>query len=169
MRGRRGKYTGETPEISHEELVQTAFAYLRTDAGCSVVFQERVSPGFEIPDAIGFKSGLSFLIECKASRADFLADKKKAFRKNPALGMGYERYFMAPIGLLEPSEIPDGWGLLEVCEMRRKYRRVEKAKEGGQFFERGLIAEVSYLVSAIRRINVSMAVFVESEAVNNEN
>jgi len=157
--GRRGKYAGEIPEISHKELVDKAFHYLRLSY--TVVFRERVDSTSENPDAIGFKRGFSCLIECKASRADFLLDKEKLFRKRPQDGMGYERYFMAPIGLLEPSEMPDGWGLLEVGEVARKYRPVTMAHDSERFFERNLQAEVAYLTSSIRRINISMAVFVE--------
>lgn len=161
MKVGRRKYAGEVPKISHGELVNRAFQYLKYSIGCSVVFKERVGSSSENPDAIGFRGGFSYLIECKASRADFLVDKKKGFRLRPRDGMGYERYFMAPEGLLEPSEIPSGWGLLEVGEVARKYRPVTIARDSGIFYERNLQAEVAYLASAIRRINISMAVFVE--------
>jgi len=161
--GRRTKYTGEVPEISHKELVDRAFSYLRNSIRCSVAFKERKGNTTENPDAIGFRMGFSYLIECKASKADFLTDKKKGFRIRPQDGMGYERYFMAPQGLLDPSEIPSGWGLLEVGEIARKYRPVTRTRESGTFFKRNLQAEVAYLASAIRRIEISMAVFVERE------
>ena len=131
---------------------------------CSVVFRERVGSTSENPDAIGFRMGFSYLIECKASRADFLSDKKKPFRKKTDRGMGDERFFMAPIGLLEPSEIPSGWGLLEVGEIARKYRPVSSAKDSKNFYEEtNKRAEVSYLSSSIRRIEISMAVFVSAK------
>lgn len=163
---RRSKYVGEIPKIEHKELVQRAFTYLQFSFGCSVVFKERVAAPSETPDAIGFKGGFSYLIECKASRADFLSDKKKHFRnpEEPSQGMGYCRYFMAPVGLLEPSEIPNGWGLLEVYEIppmcRNRTVKISKESKGFSEGERNLTGEVSYLVSAIRRINISMAVFV---------
>ncbi len=162
----RKKYTGKIPKISHEELVQRAFLYLQFSKRCSVVFKERRTSVSETPDAIGFRGGFSFLIECKASRADFLSDKKKWFRRRPEQGMGHERYFMAPIGLLEPEEIPDGWGLLEVYEIPPmcRNRTVKITKESKRFSEseRYMSVEISYLVSAIRRLNISMAVFIES-------
>ncbi len=164
----RDKYTGETPKIEHKELVQRAFTYLRFTLGCSVVFKERVASMSETPDVIGFKAGFSYLVECKSSRTDFLADKKKFFRGHPEQGMGYMRYLMAPVGLLSPSEISSEWGLLEVYEKppRHRNRTVKVAKEGKRFDvgERNLANEVSYLVSAIRRLNISMAVFVENPA-----
>lgn len=166
--GRRHKYTGETPEISHKELVNRAFQYLKYSINCSVVFKERVGSTSENPDAIGFKRGFSYLIECKTSRADFMADKKKRFRERPKDGMGDERYIMAPVGLLEPSEIPDGWGLIEVYEIARKHRPVEVSKDSDNFYDKAnKRAEVSYLSSAIRRIDISMAVFVEPAEARN--
>jgi len=161
-RGRERRYEGEIPNISHGELVDRAFQYLSAYFGCSVVFKERRGAQSEIPDAIGFKGSFSTLIECKASRADFLSDKNKYFRKFAIEGMGYKRYFMAPIGLLEPSEIPNGWGLLEVGEKAIKYRRVTIAKESEPFYHRNMQHEISYLISAMRRLNISMAVFVKS-------
>ncbi len=162
--GRKGKYNGDTPVISHKELVDRAFLYLRGYFGSPVVFKERKASITEQPDAIGFGGGKgSIVIECKASRTDFLADSKKPFRQKPEEGMGYRRYYMAPVGLLEPSEMPGGWGLLEVYEKRHRSRTVKVAKDSEAFFQRNTIAEVDYLVSAIRRLNISMAVFVDTE------
>lgn len=161
--GRREKYTGKTPEINHRELVDRAFLYLKFSCNCKVAFKERVASTSESPDVVGFCRGFSYLIECKTSRADFLADKKKHFRRRPEDGMGYERYFMAPVGLLEPSEMPEGWGLLEVYEKPPRFKNyvVKIAHHAEPFIERNLQAEVSYLVSAIRRIDISMVVFIE--------
>lgn len=138
--------------------------YLKFSLNCKVVFRERVASTSENPDAIGFiGGGFSTLIECKASRSDFAADKKKYFRRDQTHGMGYERYFMAPVGLLKPAEILNGWGLLEVYDMPPRFqtRPVAKAKDSERFYERNLQAELSYLTSAIRRIEISMAVFVQ--------
>ena len=156
---------GVIPKISHCELVDRAFLYLRT-VGCSVCFKERVTSISENPDAMGFGGRqFSVLIECKSSRADFITDAKKWFRKRPEEGMGYKRYFMSPVGMLKPSEIPCGWGLLEVYEKTpRMNRRVRIAVDAESFYKRNKEAEIQYLVSAIRRINISMAVFIELES-----
>ena len=67
----------------------------------------------ETPDVIGWKGRCrSVLIECKVSRADFLADREKPFRKDPSLGMGCERFYLTPAGLIRPAELPGKWGLL---------------------------------------------------------
>lgn len=86
----------------------------------------------EIPDAIGWlRSGVSLLVECKASRGDFLSDAVKPSRRSaksaglavpePVVkgprkteGLGAYRFYFAPSGLLAPEELPEGWGLLEL-------------------------------------------------------
>ena len=151
-------------EITHEQLVNRAFDWLKMTNGSKVIFKERVASTRETPDAMGFHRTASTVIECKVSRSDFLADKKKSFRNRPQDGMGYERYYMAPMGLLDVGEIPEGWGLIEVRKInKQKYWSVEIARPSERFFERNLSAEVDYLVSAIRRIQISMAVFIEQD------
>ena len=157
----RQGWDGEIPAITHDQLVSRAFDYLRLTLDCKVCFKERVASTSEIPDAIGYCNRTSRLIECKASRADFLKDKKKWFRTHPDYGMGYNRYIMAPVGLLLPKELPEGWGLLEVYKKERGHRAVIVEANPKDFTERNLRAELSYLISAIRRIQISMAVFIE--------
>lgn len=98
--------------MTHAELVARAVSWLKT-MGCPIVFFEMVTLQSEEPDAIGWRNsgGDSYLIECKASRSDFLADKKKFHRSGiPALGQ--YRYYMCPPGMIKPEELPVGWGLL---------------------------------------------------------
>lgn len=104
----------------HAELVQAAAKWLRK-VGCRVVlcdpFRAHVTTG-EQPDAIGWRDGLSILVEAKVSMADFLKDRKKPFRIDPSRGMGDWRFFIAPAGLLDQKELPQGWGLLTVDETK---------------------------------------------------
>lgn len=102
--------------MTHAELVERAERWLRNTKKCGVVLTERGAHGtHEIPDAIGWRLGFwSILVECKTSRSDFHRDRKKLSRRNPDMGPGQIRYYMAPEGLLQPEEIPDGWGLLEI-------------------------------------------------------
>lgn len=96
----------------------------------------------EKPDTIGFDTyGNSILIECKTSRADFLVDKQKPHRKEG--GMGDKRFFMAPKGLLDPTEIPDGWGLIEYS--KSTVRVVKKSAD----FAGNKSAEMMLMVSAL--------------------
>src|SRR5215468_10614440 len=100
--------------MTHEKLVARAVGWLRR-YGCGVVLSEQSSASGETPDAIGWKRGChSVVVECKISRADFLADQEKPFRQKTERGMGCERYYLAPVGLIQPSELPNRWGLLEL-------------------------------------------------------
>ncbi|HEX9959843.1 MAG TPA: hypothetical protein VGB00_02855, partial [Pyrinomonadaceae bacterium] len=83
--------------FTHAELVAIAREWLKTHH-CSVVVSEITSAASEQPDAIGWRGGNSILIECKVSRSDFLADRKKSFREHLEMGMGDYRYFLAPVG-----------------------------------------------------------------------
>lgn len=95
--------------MTHAELVLRAKKWLASR--CGVVLAEYVCDTREIPDAIGFSSRCSILVECKATRADFLADKKKRHR-NGLRRMGNYRFYLVPPGLVRAEEVEDGWGLL---------------------------------------------------------
>lgn len=144
--------------MTHKQLVKKAKAWLTKSH--RVVLTELATSTSETPDAIGFKGTSeagSTLIECKTSRADFHADKHKHFRREPERGMGDRRYFMAPKGVLSPDDLPEGWGLLEVTEHQVK----EKAP--AKFVKANKAAEIIMLISVIRRLELSTAVFVVAE------
>ncbi|MCX8596782.1 hypothetical protein J3U31_02710 [Gilliamella sp. B3486] len=107
-------------ELNHNELCLIADKFLKRN-GFGVVFHDRyqacIGTG-EKPDAIGFRNNVSLLIECKTSRSDFLADKKKTFRINPNLGMGDWRFYLCPPDLIKIDDLPIGWGLLYACGNR---------------------------------------------------
>ena len=102
--------------MTHDELVERAVKWLKSTGRCGVAVPELVTYCDESPDAIGWRSEgqICVLIECKASRSDFLSDKKKFFRKHPEEGVGNKRYFMTPPRLLDAAEVMGDWGLLEV-------------------------------------------------------
>lgn len=129
---------------THAELVEVARRWLASR--CPVVITEMAHSGMETADAIGWTGWGSILIECKASRADFMADKNKAFRRNPSSGMGIHRYYLAPAGLIQADDLPAGWGLLEVVGSKVK----QAVKSEPQDRQSG--AEIGLLVSCIRRI-----------------
>lgn len=109
----------------HAALVDAARRWLLGQRRCSFVLTELMyasSLALEIPDALGFRcsEGLSLLVECKTSRADFLADASKPHRIDPELGMGDFRFYLTPEGLLAPEELPAGWGLLETTFKGRR-------------------------------------------------
>ena len=91
---------------------------------CAVVITEMGSNAWEEPDAIGWTSGSSILVECKASRSDFRSDAAKPYRRNPETGMGEFRYYLTPKGLLDLDEIPPRWGLIEYDGKLVRMRKV---------------------------------------------
>lgn len=152
-------------QLTHAQLVTAAYKWLLKSGGCGVAFREfkTFASNGEIPDVIGFYSGGSKLIECKASRADFFADRQKSFRIHPVLGMGDIRYYCCPKGLLKKEELPTGWGLLEVDEKgKAKANRPTVTLTNGSGFEyktdyrheKNLKAEHELMYSALRRLHI---------------
>lgn len=123
-----------------------AARWLRNAKGCTVVFTEFAAAKHENPDAIGFQGERSILIECKVSRSDVAADRNKIARRESSAGMGAERYFMVPAGLMHARELPEKWGLLWV---RDRHVRVVRKSRG--FPERARGNEIRFLVSMLHR------------------
>ena len=137
--------------MTHAKLVAMAVRWLRRYR-CGVVLSEQALASGEMPDAIGWKKAChSVLIECKASRGDFLADRDKPFRQKPGIGVGCERYYLAPRGLIGVEELPTGWGLLEVCG--RETERV-KASAKNLRCEAGFQNEMNLLLASLRRVEI---------------
>jgi len=137
--------------VTHAQLVEKAVQWLR-GYGCGVVLSEQACSSGEMPDAIGWKRACqSVLVECKISRADFLADRTKTFRCKPELGMGCERYYLVPAGLLAVTELPAGWGLLEDGK-----RRITVHRPSVRNFRRaaGFKYEMNLLLASLRRVEV---------------
>ena len=140
--------------MTHAALVDLAIKFLRSRYRCGIVLSEQSCASGEQPDVIGWKKKCrSVLVECKISRADFLADRDKPFRRDPALGMGSERFYLVPAGLVLPDELPEHWGLLEVrnrevqltvrCSPRRDLRSPE-----------GLRYELNLLLASLARVEL---------------
>lgn len=104
---------------AHSELVFRAGHWLKGTRQCLWVLTESMA-GFvynETADAIGWdRYGLSHLIECKTSQADFARDKHKKFRMMPSMGMGSFRYYLIPSAIQQYAldHLPTRWGLLVV-------------------------------------------------------
>ncbi len=99
--------------MTHRDLVKRAEQWLRKTRRCLWTITEQY-PGWvypESPDAIGWNRwGESILVECKISRADMLADRRKPHRMWPGRGMGRYRWYMVPEEL-KAIQVPDAWGL----------------------------------------------------------
>jgi len=132
-------------------LVEMAVAWLRRYR-CGVVLSEQACASGEMPDAIGWKKAChSVLVECKVSRADFLADAEKPWRQKPETGVGAERYYLVARGLVGVEELPVGWGLLEVCG-----REIETVKRSAKNLRSnlGFQYEMNLLLASLRRVEV---------------
>jgi hypothetical protein len=137
--------------MTHENLVAKAIIWLRR-YGCGVVLSEQSCASGETPDAIGWKRGCSSVtVECKISRADFLADQEKPFRQKPEKGMGCERFYLTPAGLLALEELPAGWGLLE---LRRRSVELVCASSKKLRSSVGFRQEMNLLLASLRRVEV---------------
>lgn len=140
--------------MTHEHLVRIGAKWLRKKTegniivpNCNLVVTEMkvANKSGEIADIIGWCSFASIMIEVKVSRADFLQDSKKIFRKENCLGVGDFRYFLCPEGVIKEEDLNKGWGLLYCTD--NKVRIVRKADKQ----EPNLLSERTLLTSIIRR------------------
>ncbi len=144
--------------MTHIECVRLAERWLMRK-NCKIVIRDdcRVyTSNREQPDVIGWRSNCSILIECKVSRQDFLADKHKAFREDPSLGMGDHRFYACPPNMIQPEEVPEGWGLLWLYERTTKVKagRANNCSWGKPFFIGNKQCENEILVSVLRRLTL---------------
>jgi hypothetical protein len=136
---------------THARLVLMAVAWLRRYR-CGVVLSEQACISGEMPDAIGWKKAChSVLVECKISRADFIADRDKECRQKPENGVGCERYYLAPHGLVRAEELPKDWGLLEA-----QGRQIEIIRRSAKNLRSaiGFQHEMNLLLASLRRVEV---------------
>jgi hypothetical protein len=137
--------------MTHAKLVSMAVRWLRRYR-CGVVLSEQACVSGEMPDAIGWKKAChSVLVECKVSRADFVADRAKPFRLKPQMGVGCERYYLAPRALIRAEELPPGWGLLEVFgpEIAPVKLSAKNLRS-----EAGFRNEMNLLLASLRRVEI---------------
>ena len=117
----------KTISMTHAQLVERAVRWLRSYR-CGVVLSEQACVSGEMPDAMGWKQAChSVLVECKVTRADFLADRAKPFRLKPEKGVGSERFYLTPAGLLKRENcrrVGDCWNSAAAgsrcCKRRRR-------------------------------------------------
>jgi len=146
---------GKSPsnEAKHAQLVTRAAEWLRRRYKCGISLSEQYCATGEVPDVIAWKGFCkSVLVECKVTRADFLADANKPFRQKQEDGMGCQRFYMAPADVIRPNELPKHWGLLEL-----KGREVQMAVKPGRVdlrSEVGLMKEMNLLLASLRRVEV---------------
>lgn len=77
------------------------------------------------------KGNKKIAYEIKVSRGDFLRELEDPAKRSGAEACSNECYFVAPAGLINPQELPEGWGLIELTTsgLRKKvvapYREVK--------------------------------------------
>lgn len=137
--------------LTHPQLVERAVRWLRSYR-CGVVLSEQACVSGEMPDAIGWKQAChSVLVECKVTRADFLADRAKPWRQKPEKGVGSERFYLTPHALIALDELPVGWGLLE---LRRGRVEIAEASAKSLRTATGFRYEMNLLLASLRRVEV---------------
>ena len=137
--------------MTHAQLVEKAVRWLR-GYRCGVVLSEQACVSGEMPDAIGWKRAChSVLVECKVTRADFLADRGKPFRVKPNRGVGCERFYLVPAGLIDTEELPQGWGLLEIIRGKIQMGRPSAKNLRSAY---GFRCEMNLLLASLRRVEV---------------
>ena len=140
-------------EARHAQLVSGAVDWLRRRYKCGIILSEQYCATGEVPDVIAWKGFCkSVLVECKVTRADFLADAAKPFRLRPGEGMGCQRFYLAPAGMIGASELPKHWGLLEL--RGRDVHMIVKPGRVDLRSEVGLMKEMNLLLASLRRVEV---------------
>jgi len=144
---------------THRQLCDRAAHWLQQSKNCKLVLVERNSGmGGEEPDAIGWTPcGYSHLVEVKVSRADFLADAKKPFRKKPQTGMGKSRFLLCPKGMIQPEETPKGWGLLWATDYQIRLKNSDDLIDKGDF-EISHQKEMQMLIHSYRMVKLGVMI-----------
>ena len=133
--------------VTHEELRKAAVRWLTNSKKCSVVLSEMVSAAGDIPDAIGWKYGFSYMVECKASRSDFHANKNKPHERANS-GVGCHCFFLSVPEVIKIEDLEDSdYGLLWLGESG-----VIRVKKEPTTRETNHRKEICMLTSALRRV-----------------
>lgn len=137
--------------MKHRELCEIGAKWLTTvihwKFRCQYTLIEFVSSAAENPDVFGLRGDKSICIEVKVSRSDFKNDIKKPHRSTG--GIGLTRYYLCPKGLINSSEITNGWGLLEYDP---ETKLINEVKESYIFDNRYWASELALMQSVIRRL-----------------
>jgi hypothetical protein len=151
-------------ETDHNYLVRRATIALSVTH--PVVLSELTSHAGERPDVIGWKAGVSTLIECKASLSDLMANRFK----NHGDGMGVFRWFLFPPGIisldafLETEFAQQGWGFAVLTDQLKQVAFISKGKP----FAPDRFSEIIMLTSALRRIKTRDFITVREPGIEIE-
>lgn len=144
--------------MTHRELCIKAARYLKYQGivdfhRCQYVVCELERVG-ECPDAFGWGGTETQMIEAKATRSDFLSDKRKHWRKYPSFGIGKFRSYICPEGIIKESDLPDKWGLLYVNKKGKIDIIVKPEAQESNHRE-----EIQLITSILRREGIAGKIF----------
>lgn len=114
---RRGKRTPREWAYFEELRAGTGYASRKRDFN-----PERYFDAWAI-NLYPSKGHRTIAYEVKVSRADFLREIKDPSKRREALMFSNEFYFVAPKGLLDPKEIPEECGLIEVTHAGSRIKK----------------------------------------------
>jgi hypothetical protein len=154
-------------DISHRELCLFGSGYMKNNGIIkwnkpAYVVCELERSNAECPDVFGFGGAYTQLIEVKVSHSDFIADKKKHWRKNPCEGLGQLRAYLCPAGIIDVNELPDKWGLF-YCENGK----IETVKEP-EIQTSSSMQEMNLAASILRREGIKSKILSYRYKTNRE-
>ena len=132
---------------THATLVERAAHWLARDAG--IVLTTISGPHREEQaDVFAASRGgdETTVIECKQSRADFLADLDKPHRAVGVLALGNRRLYYTVAGLVKPEEVPEPWGLVYLTPSGNKTVKYARRVESNRKAEYGLMWTALYQI-----------------------
>ncbi len=142
--------------MTHSELISVGWfiaefimrQHLVGESDRLITYEPGMTSLPESPDIIALSKKFrlkepSVVVECKATRTDFLKDRKKPFRIYPDKGMGLYRAYVTNPGIAMESEVPEGWLLYEVFEDGALYL---KHGEQGNFYEFARNSEAEFIM-----------------------
>lgn len=147
-----------TDAPTHAALVSAAVRWLR-GRGVKVLLAEPRHWGTrrgQSPDVLGwstpgtYRGDSSAIVECKASRSDFLADRRKPYHEHPEDYAGSLRWYFCAPAVATVDDLPPRWGLVEWAGPRRRPSVLREPLPVEQS-ARGVAAERAVLVAALRR------------------
>jgi hypothetical protein len=121
------QYTGSELIMSEQDVVRA----LRKKYGRDWIMSEQVRlRGYRdsIVDVLAIRrTGKTQvrIFEIKTSRSDFLAEIKNHRKRLNAMELANEFLFAAPAGMIDPKELPEGCGLVEIHRGGKAFATVE--------------------------------------------
>lgn len=102
----------------HKHLKNLALHWLKEKVTDLVANEVDFCNAYSIADAVGinFKRREVRVIEVKATKVDFLRDKKLFGSKTSYFYHAHYSYIMCPTNVIQPNDLPHGYGLLWVDE-----------------------------------------------------